>query len=326
MKFFDHLYPKIISIENLIIAWEEFAEGKKQKTDVRIFAQHLLQNILSLHDDLLNYSYKHGDYQRFTINDPKERVIHKATVRDRLLHHAIHRVLYPIFDQGFIFDSYSCRLGKGTHRAVNRLGSFVRKVSKNYTKPCFVLKCDIKKYFGSVDRKILISIIEQKISDANVLRLLKNVLDSFQKTSTNCGIPLGNLTSQLFANIYLNEFDRFIKHQLKIKYYARYCDDFIILGNNPKELEKLVPIIERFLNIDLKLKLHKQKTIIRKLGQGIDFLGCVILPYHRVLRTKTKKRMLGRANKKNLPSYLGVLKHCDGYKLRQAIANKVNFT
>lgn len=179
MKTITHLYPKIISVENLLVAWEEFIQGKKQRVDVQLFALNLLSNILLLHSDLANFTYKHAGYQRFSINDPKQREIHKATVRDRLLHHAIYRVLYPIFNQGFIYDSYSCRTGKGSHRAVDRLESFIRKVSQNYTSPCFVLKCDIKKFFDSMDHQVLLEIIERKIKDPDLIQLIKEIIESF---------------------------------------------------------------------------------------------------------------------------------------------------
>lgn len=179
MKIVSHLYPKIASIENLLLAWEEFIKNKKQKVDVRVFAQHLVQNIFSLNHDLINFTYKHAFYQRFDINDPKSRIIHKATVRDRVVHHAVYRVLYPIFDKSFIFDSYSCRIGKGTHKAVKRLEKFTWKVSRNYTKSCWALKCDIKKFFDSVDHEILFSLIKKKIKDENTLWLIWEIISSF---------------------------------------------------------------------------------------------------------------------------------------------------
>jgi len=179
MKSTTHLYPQIISVENLLIAWEEFIEGKSKRTDVQIFSQNLLQNVILLNHDLTDFTYKHGGYQQFQISDPKTRIIHKATVRDRLVHHAIYRILYPIFDKSFVYDSYSCRLEKGTHRAVKRLENFTRKVSRNYSNPCFVLKCDIKKFFASVDHKILLEIIKRKISDLDLLWLLDEIIGSF---------------------------------------------------------------------------------------------------------------------------------------------------
>ncbi len=199
MKVISHLYPQIISIENLLVAWEEFIIDKKKKVDVRIFAQQLLVNILSLNYDLTNFTYKHGRYQRFNINDPKARIIHKAFVRDRLVHHAMYRILYPIFDKGFIYDSYSCRLDKGTHKAVARLEGFTRKVSKNNTAPCYALKCDVRKFFDSVDHGILLSLIKRKISDSDTLWLLKEIIASFTKPTKPVSVKLGlfDCTSQI---------------------------------------------------------------------------------------------------------------------------------
>ena len=254
------------------------------------------------------------------MKDPKLRHIHKATVKDRILHHAIFRILYPIFDKSFIFDSYSCRNEKGTHKAVNRLNDFARKVSKNNTKTCYILKLDVKKFFDSINQDILLDLIKHRISDTNAIWLVNEVVKSFPK-----GLPLGNITSQLFANVYLNELDQFIKHTLKIKYYIRYCDDFVIFIQNNESLDNLTVVqnarlsifrINYFLHNNLKLELHPQKISIRKYNQGIDFLGYVSFPHHRILRVKTKKRMLTRINKKNLQSYLGVLKHCSSYKIK----------
>ncbi|MCX6808662.1 MAG: reverse transcriptase domain-containing protein [Candidatus Berkelbacteria bacterium] len=179
MKSVTHLCPQIVSVENLLSAWEEFIEGKKKRTDVQIFSQNLLQNIILINRDLTDFTYKHGGYQQFRISDPKTRIIHKATVRDRLVHHAIYRVLYPIFDKSFVYDSYSCRLEKGTHRAVKRLENFTRKVSLNYSNPCFVLKCDVKKFFASVDHEILLKIIERKVTDPDLLWLLQEIIGSY---------------------------------------------------------------------------------------------------------------------------------------------------
>ena len=173
------MYKIIISIDNLLVAWGEFIVNKKKRVDVQIFSKNLLSNILSLHNDLTNFTYKHSDYQQFNITDPKSRVIHKAEVRDRLLHHALYRVLYPLFDRSFIYDSYSCRIGKGTHKAVKQLEGFARKVSNNFTTPCFALKCDIKKFFDSVDHNILLELIEKKIKDEQTMWLIKEIIGSF---------------------------------------------------------------------------------------------------------------------------------------------------
>lgn len=232
------------------------------------------------------------------------------------MHHAIFRILYPMFDPTFVFDSYSCRLGKGTHRAVRRLKKFAVGLSRNNHRNIFVLKCDVKKFFDSVNHEILLELIKRKIKDSDTIRLVKTIVASFEKIP-GTGLPIGNVTSQLFANIYLNELDRYVKHELKAKHYIRYCDDFVILNSGPEDLEKICISVENFLRHDLKLGLHPDKIITRKLAQGTDFLGYVVRPHCVTLRTKTKNRLLQRVNRSNLPSYLGVLKHCNGYKLER---------
>src|SRR3989344_691705 len=158
-------FEEIISIDNLLEAWKEFIKGKRQKQDVQEFQLNLMSNILDLHKDLADHSYKHGEYQAFNISDPKPRNIHKASVRDRLFHHAIYRVLYQFFDRQFISDSYSCRVGKGTHKAMDRFREFARRESRNHTRTVWVLKCDIRKFFSSIDQGILFSILEKYISN-----------------------------------------------------------------------------------------------------------------------------------------------------------------
>jgi len=282
----------------------------------------LEDNIFQLHAELKSETYIHSVYTAFYVNDPKLRHIHKASIRDRLVHHAIFRVLYPIFDSHFIHDSYSCRVGKGPHRAVNRLKSFLNKASHNNTRQVYVLKCDVRKFFDSIDQKILQKLIQLRIHDERTLRLSGQIIGSFEK-SPSVSLPLGNVTSQLFANIYLNELDQFVKHRLKVKHYLRYCDDFFIIGHDPDALKETVGEIDDFLRVRLKLTLHPNKVIIRKYRQGIDFLGYVVLLYYRVLRTKTKKRIFKKIgqgiNEHSLQSYLGVLSHCDGYNIKENI-------
>jgi RNA-directed DNA polymerase len=329
-NIFIHKYNDIISIENLLLAWQEFLRGKRNKKDVQEFQLHLMKNIFELHQELKLKTYKHGVYKYFKISDPKPRDIHKALVRDRLLHHAIYRILYPYFDQKFIFDSYSCRNNKGTYKALYRFKYFSRIVSKNYTKPCFVLKCDIKKFFASINHQILIGILEKYIKDKNIINLLKIIIKSFNtKGNYNVGLPLGNLTSQLLVNIYMNQFDQFVKRGLKQRYYIRYADDFVFFSESRESLQKMIPKIEKFLSDDLKLKIHPNKINIYPIYSRIDYLGWVHFQYCRVLRTKTKKRMLNNLNRcikekreikeETLQSYLGLLKHGDTYKVRNKI-------
>ena len=198
----DDIFNEIISLENLFSAWREFSKGKLKKPDVLEFKLNLEDNLFGLHYELKDKSWRHSHYTAFNVYDPKLRRIHKACVRDRVLHHAIFRVLYPIFDKSFIFDSYSCRLGKGTHRAVNRLNSFTRQLSHNNSRNIFALKCDVRKFFDSINQSILLKLISEKIKDDNALWLIETIIKSFQKEPKK-GLPLGNVTSQLFANIYL---------------------------------------------------------------------------------------------------------------------------
>jgi retron-type reverse transcriptase len=301
------------------LAWKEFLNGKRKRKDVRTFETKLADNIFCLHDSLVSGKYKHGSYFEFTIHDPKKRDIHKASVRDRLLHHAIHRKLYKFYDQIFISDSYSCRNGKGIHGALNRFKKYYWKTSRNKRRTVWVLKCDIRKFFDSIDHKILISILSKKIGDSNIIFLLQKIIDSFEK-SKGKGIPLGNLTSQLFANIYLNELDQFIKHKLRIKFYIRYADDFVFLSTDRFKLEKILPEIQNFLDEKLKLELHPNKISITTFSSGVDFLGWVNFPNHCILRAVTKRRMLKNLRNNPKPeivhSYLGLLSHGNTRKLR----------
>lgn len=318
-------FEDIISVENLLEAWKEFARGKTNRRDVQEFSFRLMDNVLLLQSDLRNHTYQHGAYQAFAIHDPKPRRIHKASVRDRLLHHAVHRVLYPFFDRIFIADSFSCRNGKGTHKALNRFRALAYRVSKNHTKTCWVLKCDIKKFFASIDQDVLLAIFRTYIPDHSAFWLLERIIKSFSSTALGKGLSLGNLTSQLFANIYMNEFDWFAKHSLKAKYYIRYADDFVILSDDCAWLFGLIPRIRHFLREKLKLELHPDKISIKTVASGVDFLGWVHFSNYRVLRTATKRRMLKKLTRAKsnavFQSYFGLLSHGNSEKIRRAIVS-----
>jgi len=321
---FPYTYDDIISLENLLGAWKEFVKGKRKKPDVQELGLRLMDNIIFLHDDLRTKNYHHGSYQAFRIFDPKSRNIHKASVRDRLLHRAIYRKLYLFFDRTFIADSFSCRNRKGTHKTINRFRRFVWKVSKNNTKACWILKCDIRKFFASIDHDILLEILALRIQDEGILCLLRQVVESFNTAdSVGVGLPLGNLTSQLFANIYLNDFDQFVKHKIKAKFYIRYADDFVILSENKTWLDEILPRIKNFLQDELKLEIHPDKIFIKTLASGVDFLGWVHFPNHRVLRTSTKRRMFKNLWEDFRPdviaSYLGMLKWGNTFRLKLLI-------
>jgi len=329
------LFNHIISLPNLLKAWKEFKKSKSSKKDVFNFEFNLENNLFALNQRLLDKTYEPSPYEAFFVYDPKKRHIHKANVSDRVLYQAVYRIIYPIFDKHFIYDSYSSRKEKGVHTASKRLFVFLRKISKNWNAPVFALKCDVRKFFDSINHDVLFSLISKKIKDRDTLNLIESIFKSFEK-SKGVGLPLGNVTSQLFANIYLNELDQFIKHNLKVKYYLRYADDFIILNNNQKVLEAVLLKLKEFLRVNLKLELHPNKISIRKLHQGIDFVGYVILKDAVVLRTKTKKRIYKKLKKakKDLQnelldkekfiqiknSYLGILKHCKDKEIKRQIS------
>jgi retron-type reverse transcriptase len=320
-------YDSIISVENLLLAWQNFQKGKKSKKDVQIFEYRLMENLLSLHTDLKNKTYIHGGYEAFKVNDPKPRDIHKATVRDRVLHHALYQALKISYFPLFISDSYSCQDGKGTHKALKRFKKFGGRTFKNNTRQCYVLKCDIKKFFASIDQSVLMNILAERIQDLDVLWLLQKVIESFSSTALGKGLPLGNLTSQILVNMYMHEFDTYVKQNLKVKCYIRYADDFVVFSEDKEYLIQVLQDMKVFLRNQLRLELHPNKVSIETLGSGVDFLGWVHFPLHRVLRTGTKKRMIRNlARKKGTESeeatkrsYWGMLSHGDGWKLVQKI-------
>ncbi len=325
-------YDELIALPRLLQAWEIFRKEKTNKRDVQAFSLHLEDNLFALHNQLKKETYCHGRYEEFWVQDPKRRHIHKACVTDRVLHHLLYTYLYELFDPSFIYDSYSCRLGKGTHKGVARLVSFARKASVNYTKDCWALQFDIRQFFARADHVILKQLLVKRIADARILTLLSQVIDSFHSDAGfKKGIPLGNLTSQIFANIYLHELDRFIKHELHERFYIRYADDGIILSRSKEHLTELILPISDFLQKYLFLSLHPRKVTVRKLLWGIDFLGYIVLPHYLLPRTKTKRRLLKRiqaaGNSKHanqmVQSYLGYLSHAQTFRLQTAVKHMV---
>lgn len=330
------LLKRIISTPNLFAAWREFKVGKTGKGDVLEFAERAEEYLVALNKDLVNGAYAHGPYDRFFVHDPKQRPIAKASVRDRVLHHAICRVLGPLLDKQFIFDSYASRKTKGTHAANNRLREFARRLSKNGTRTVWLLKCDVRKFFDSVDHEILLGICKEKIGDKPLLELLRMIVTSFE-TRPGKGIPLGNLTSQLLANIYLDQLDQYVKRELRYKYYLRYTDDFVLLAENRNELEKYLPRIQAFLRKRLQVEMHPNKIVFRKWRQGFDFLGYVHFSHHKLVRPKTVKRLFrkladrakhaeddtGRMRlEQSKQSYLGILSHARSKGVSRSVRHK----
>ena len=276
-------YKDIVTFESLLTAWNDFISKKRKRSDINEYALHLSDNLFDLLNELKNSSYIHGEYDQYIICDPKKRVIHKANVKDRIVHRLVYNTLYSYFDKRYIYDSYSCRVGKGTHKAQARFRSFVNIVSKNYTKPCFVLKFDIKKCFESINKETLKLILVRHIEDAILKDLVYSIIDSFPS-----GLPLGNLTSQLFINVYLHEFDIYVKHLIKCPYYLRYADDIIIVHHDKKELESMYLDLQSFLKEKLHLTSHKK--IVSSIYVGIDILGLVFFPKYERLRRSTERK------------------------------------
>ena len=308
--FLDYLFNKLISWENLLLAFKKANKGRRWRAEILGFTRHIVYNLVLIREALLKRTYVHSDYFIFIINDSKKRIIRAAPFRDRIVHHALCNILEPIFEKSFIFDSYACRKGKGSHKAIKRLQCFLRVLDRFNDKKIFCLKCDITKFFDNIDHNVLKQIIRTKISSPGVLWLTDLIIDSYGE---NTGNPIGNLTSQLFANIYLNELDHFIKDRLQVKYYIRYMDDFIILDTDKHRLFELRNLIKDFLQSKLKLQLHPKKSEYFPINKGVDFLGYIVFPNYILLRKSTVQRFLKKCKKQ--------LKKCLTSKEQQELLN-----
>ena len=288
VKTYTNLYEKIYSLKNLIAAWKKARKGKIKKPYVKKFEEDLAYNLKILHDELKNKTYIPKSLVTFILRDPKTRTISKSAFRDRIVHHALVIVIEPLFDETFIFDSCANRKGKGSLFAIQRFNIFKRKVTSNLKKEAFCFKADIKHYFQKIDHEVLLGILQRRIKDEKVMWLIEQIVNNMSRQTggTPIGMPLGNLTSQFFANVYLNKFDYFLKHKLKVKYYIRYVDDFVILHKSREQLEKWKSKIGKFLQNNLKIELHPDKSRIISLSHGIDFVGFRNFYYHRLLRKR----------------------------------------
>jgi retron-type reverse transcriptase len=322
-------FDEIVLFENLFVGWGEFRKGKSRKEGVAEFELRLISHLSSLHRDLISGSYRHGGYAHFKVNDSKPRDIHKASVRDRVVHHAVYRALYPYFDRKFIFDSYSCRNGKGTHRALDRFSSFARKEGLNHTRTVWVLKCDAKKFFASIDHGVLFAMLRPRIRDDRFMAVLREIIDSFHSDGGTRGIPLGNLTSQLFANVYLDPLDHYVKRSLHARHYIRYADDFVVLSARKEYLEEIFPFIAGFLAETLHLSLHEATPTLRTVASGVDLLGWVHFIDHRVIRRKTlmkmRRTLSANSSPETIASYLGMLSHGNAAHLREELLNLLDY-
>jgi RNA-directed DNA polymerase len=267
MKTYNNLYKELCSEENILLAYKKAKKGKSKKKSVLEFERNLEYELQNLRQELSSKTYEPKPLKRFVVRDPKTRIIHASTFRDRIVHHLIVGAISPIFEKIFIFDSYASRIGKGTHSAIKRFDHFKRKVSRNgklvknsknsNSVEGYVFKADIKHYFDTVDHEILIKIIKEKIKDEELIWLIGKILKNFDSPVKGAGMPLGNYTSQFFANVYLNKLDYLAKHELKAKYYLRYVDDFVILHRSKKRLEHFKKKITHYLR-ELKLDISSR--------------------------------------------------------------------
>jgi RNA-directed DNA polymerase len=333
-KTYRHLYQQITDFGNLHQAYLKARRNKRYRPEVLAFSANLERELLQLKRELITHTYRTGPYRRFLVHEPKERQVAALPFRDRVIHHALCNVIGPIVEATFIHDSYACRPGKGTHAGADRVTQFLRQAQRQCHR-VWVLKGDISRYFPSVNHAILLSIIKRKIACPETAQLIKEILESWHaEGKPGKGIPIGNLTSQLWANLYLNELDQFVKHELKCRWYVRYMDDWIILNGDKAELKRIKAEIADFLDAHLALQLNT-KTGVFPAAQGINFLGYRIWATHRLLRKRSIKRMKRRLKRfqrgyasgsieldyitASIMSWLGHAAHANTYHLRRKL-------
>ncbi len=329
MKTHKNLWPQIVSWENLVSASQKARRGKRNCVNVNRFEVNRERELIALQRELENHAYRPGSYRQFTIYEYKPRLISAAPYRDRVVHHALCKVIEPIFERTFIHDSYACRRGKGTHAAADRYTEFSRK--NRYT-----LKFDIARYFDSIDHGVLYEELERKIADPDALWLLRLILvsqgDDGLLWPSGRGIPIGNLTSQFFANVYLNRFDHWMKEEMKCRSYIRYVDDMVVLSDDKRWLHDLLPPVSGFLE-GLGLKIHPKKCQVFPVSEGCDFMGYRIWPDHRRLRKANGYRFARRWKRlaaayrrgliewealyASLMSWIGHASHANSWGLRE---------
>lgn len=304
-----------LSLENIWQSWFAFRKGKRATRELHAFQYELERNLRELHEDFNSGAYRHGGYTRFTVCDNKRRQIAVAGIRDRVVHRLIYDYLVPIYDETFIYDAWSCRKEKGLLACIERTQKFLTAHPQSY-----VWRADIRKFFDSVDHAKLLQILARRVCNPKALWLMREVVGSFptaqrEREREFIGMPIGNLTSQIFANIYLNELDRFVKHDLKVKQYLRYGDDFILIHPSFKELTQLRCRVIRFLEQTLKLRINPKNDRIIKAGHSLKFIGVAAFPYDRKLNRRSVNRVKGRLNFSNAGSYYGLVGKHGSYRI-----------
>jgi len=355
---------------DLFQAYYDARRNKRCTINALAFEIDYERKLFELYEEIKSEKYKISPSICFILFKPVQREIFAADFRDRIIHHLIYNYISPFFERLFISDSYSCRKEKGTSLGIKRLDHFIRSCSRNYKQDCYVLKLDIKGYFMGIDHSILYQKIEKTLDrfkeKANfdidfISRLIRQVI--FHDPTKDCrfrgtkedwkglpkskslfcagenkGLPIGNLTSQLFGNVYLNDFDHFIKYKLGCKYYGRYVDDFVIIHQNKEYLKSIIPVLREYLQNEISLELHSKKIYLQHFSKGVSFLGAVLKPYRIYIRNQTKgnfykkieywnnflaenQHKLSRENLErflaSMNSYLGIMEQYSAYKLRK---------
>lgn len=334
------LYEQLIQFDALLTAAYQCRKGKAHKASSLKFFNKLEENIIDLQNELAWGMYHASPYHQFYVFEPKRRLISAPNFRDRVVHRAIYNLIEPLFDKRFEFDSYACRNNKGTHKGADRAQQFIRQVENLHGK-AYALKADISRYFSSIRHDVLKRLVGSKLKCQRMVSLLEYVIDTSPTDTPEVGIPLGNLTSQLFANVYLHELDRYAKHTLRAKRYVRYMDDFVFIHHDKQQLHQWRKDVESFLNTQLGLRTN-QKTQVFPIGVGkgraLDFLGYRIYSTHRLLRKCSVKRMKTNMKKyrkkyaagtmdiktiqQKVQSWLGHASHANTFNLRTALFTK----
>ena len=368
--------PAMTPLEALFQAYEDARRNKRNTLNALAFELNYETKLFSLYEEVMSGRYQIGSSVCFISFNPVKREVFAANFRDRIIHHFIYNYLSPIFERLFINDDYSCRVDKGTSYGIKRADHFIRSCSENYIKDCYILKLDIKGYFMSIDRTLLFEKVKSSVlrfrSEIDVdtdllLGLIRQVV--YNDPTKNClvrgkrtgwvglpkskslffagrdkGLPIGNLTSQLFGNVYLNDFDYFIKCKLGCRYYGRYVDDIIIVHRDKEFLKSVIPVINGYLRDILNLRLHPKKIYLQPYSKGVSFLGAIIKPHRIYTGNKTKGEFFRCVQKWNqclfnhagvmsqeevqkfvasVNSYLGAMKHYRTYKLRKRMLTEV---
>ncbi len=363
-----------VSLEDVFQAYFDCRKNKRNNLDALEFEIDFEKELIRLWREINNETYQVSPLDVFIVDKPVKREIFAAKFRDRIIHHLVINKLEDLFEKEFIYDTYSCRKGKGTHFGIKRINKFIRQCSHNYTKDCYILKLDIKGYFMSINKSILLEKLERFVKEKykgpdkkKIIWLCRVIIENdpvknCQRKSAkekwkdlppskslfwaakNCGLPIGNYTNQVFANFYLNSFDHFIKHDLGVRYYGRYVDDFVLIFRNEKERARIVFQIEEFLQKELALALHPQKAYFQHYLKGVEFLGVLIKAWRNYIGSRTKnsfgqaleevnrkikkKELSGKERDKilaQLNSYLGAIEHVEGYRLKRCFLSKLAF-